>query len=283
MRLAKGVVFIFLAGVLGSCFNPPEFPITPEIEFKDVVFKKVGGFIEPDSIILTIAFKDGDGDLGLDPDDPKYSSYPYHPIDYFLAKDGALINVATEKIYPEMPPIIRVESGQSGKLVTVRTIDDPGYEELPDLNCYDYNYDSVYVSEEDKSIFDDSYNLHRTWTHPQLPPIYQLLDTFYIKNNTNHYNITIAFEVKNTNGSYTPFDWQKDIANCGSFGYDGRFPVLAEPSKVPVPLDGTLRYAMNSTGFLTLFGGKTLRLKVQIKDRALHPSNEIYTKDFIIN
>ena len=41
MRLAKGVVFIFLAGMLSSCFNPPEFPIKPQIEFKDVVFKKV--------------------------------------------------------------------------------------------------------------------------------------------------------------------------------------------------------------------------------------------------
>lgn len=277
MRLAKGVVFIFLVGMLGSCFNPPEFPLKPEIEFESLVFKKVGGFADPDSLILTISFNDGDGDLGLDPENPQYSSYPFHPINYYLAKDGDTTKVATEKRYSNLPQLIKIDAGQSGKLVTVRTRNDPQYSFLPAYSCSDYNYDSVYVSAESKSIIDNSYNIVDSLTSNQFPTVYVLLDTFYYEYNPNHYNISVDFEIKNSNGTYTPFDWRKEY--CETF--DGRFPVLSESNNVP--LDGTLRYAMKSTGFVPLFGGKTLRLKVQIKDRALRYSNIIYTNDIMIN
>ena len=55
MRLAKGVVFIFLAGMLGSCFNPPEYPDSPEIVFKDVTFKK-GGNLPDGSFVADTVF-----------------------------------------------------------------------------------------------------------------------------------------------------------------------------------------------------------------------------------
>ncbi len=276
MKLAKGVVFFFLMGVLGSCFNPPEFPIEPTIEFESLIFKKGSPF---DSLILSIRFKDGDGDLGIDPQNPDFSSYPYHPIDYFLEKDGELIKVATENRYDDVPPIIKIDAGQSGKLITNRTREQPGYQDLPVFNCYDYNYDSIYVSKADKNIFDGSYFLKSiipsTSTRPE---IYFLLDTFYIKPNLIHHNITIHFETKNTNGTYTEVDLNK--AFCGAEIFDGRFPVLSENK---APLDGTLRYGMASTGFLGLFGGKTIRLKIQIRDRALHESDSIYSSDLLIN
>jgi len=277
MRLVKGVVFIFLAIVLGSCFNPPEFPLRPEIEFESLAFKKVGGFADPDSLILTISFNDGDGDLGLDPENPQYSSFPFHPINYYLAKDGDTTKISTEKRDPNLPPLIKIDAGQSGKLVTVRTRNDPQYSYLPPYSCSDYNFDSVYVSAENKSIFDKTYNIVDSLKSNQFPTVYILLDTFYYEFNPNHYNITVDFEIKNANGTYTPFYWRKEL--CETF--DGRFPVLSEDNNVP--LDGTLRYAMKSTGFIPLFGGKTLRLKVHIKDRALRYSNTVYTNDIMIN
>ncbi|MDZ7646380.1 MAG: hypothetical protein U5K54_03920 [Cytophagales bacterium] len=61
--------FLFISLGLGGCFTPPEFPVQPQIEFESIVFKEYGsGFdAEADSLILVIAFRDGDGDLGLDP------------------------------------------------------------------------------------------------------------------------------------------------------------------------------------------------------------------------
>lgn len=55
-----------------GCEKPPEFPATPEIGFKSVVFKRGNsGF---DELLITINFQDGDGDLGLSgfESDPKY-------------------------------------------------------------------------------------------------------------------------------------------------------------------------------------------------------------------
>ncbi len=281
MKLAKGVVFFFLTGLMISCFNPPEFPVKPEIEFESLIFKKVGGFADPDSLILSIRFKDGDGDLGIDPQNANFTSYPFHPINYYLAKDGDTLKISTKKVYEDLPPLINIEAGQSGKLVTVRTRNESAYSFLPSFNpgpfpCQTYHYDrdTIYVREEHKFIFDASYNIIDTLIGN--PNIYKILDTVYYDVNPKHYNISVVFETKNADGSYTEYDWRKEL--CTDF--NSRFPVLAETK---VPLDGTLRYGMKSTGFVSLFGGKTLRLKVQIKDKALHLSNIIYTNDIQIN
>ncbi len=278
MKLAKGVVFFLLLIMLGSCFNPPEFPIEPQIAFKDIAFKR-GGAVFGDSLILTLTFKDGDGDLGLDGSNPYSSSYPFHPIDYYLEKDGQLTKVATEKVYDNVPPLLKIDAGQSGKLVSVRTRNKPGYGNLPEYvlpySCSSYNYDTVYIKSLNKSIFDKSYNIVDSVVGSD-SKIYLLLDTLYYTYNPNHFNITVQFETKNSDGSYTEFDWREEFCTT----YDGRFTVLAENK---LPLDGTLQYAMTSTGFLNLFGGKTLRLKVQIKDRARHVSNTLITPEFKIN
>ena len=97
-------IFSFL--LLSFCTRPPELPVIPNIEFEEVLFKEVDG---PDSLIVSIFFQDGDGDLGLtsfDIYDP-YQSYnvmldnngdtlffgdspdmpPYNPLDYVILRD----------------------------------------------------------------------------------------------------------------------------------------------------------------------------------------------------
>ena len=68
MRLSiAGVILAFL--ILSSCMKEKDFPIEPQIAFRS--FTKV--VIPPDSIpqllILSISFTDGDGDIGLYPND----------------------------------------------------------------------------------------------------------------------------------------------------------------------------------------------------------------------
>ncbi len=53
-----GVISFF---VLSFCTRPPELPVVPEINFESIQFKEVEG---PDSLILSVFFQDGDGDLG---------------------------------------------------------------------------------------------------------------------------------------------------------------------------------------------------------------------------
>jgi hypothetical protein len=94
-----------------TCFNPPEFPVVPEIQFKDVYFGD-----EP---------IDGDGDLGLSSSDDDCIS------------DEICYN---QKFYFVEGSNERLTSDQtSKKLVTYkskRTI--PGYDTLPELSCLNW-------------------------------------------------------------------------------------------------------------------------------------------------
>jgi len=85
-------IFSFLA--LSFCTRPPELPIVPSIEFEEVLFKEVDG---PDSLIVSIFFQDGDGDLGLTSYD---IYYPYESYDVKLDNNGDTLFYGDS---PEMP------------------------------------------------------------------------------------------------------------------------------------------------------------------------------------
>lgn len=64
MRLKNYSSLLFGFVLLGySCISPPEnFPSTPEIEFSSLEYVGTPG---QDSLLLTLSFKDAEGDLGL--------------------------------------------------------------------------------------------------------------------------------------------------------------------------------------------------------------------------
>jgi len=106
-------------------------------------------------------------------------------------------------------------------------------------------------------------------------------DTFYIESNPDHFNIFINFYVKK-NGEFALFDWITwNPPNCGE-SYNGRFPILNESGQNR-PLEGTLKYDMAGLGFEVIFKRDTLKLEIQIQDRALHRSNTVETPEFVIN
>jgi hypothetical protein len=73
-----------------SCEKPPKYSLTPEIEFANV--RRIYKFFDleqnmGDSVIISLKFKDGDGDLGVNKDDDYNSKYlPY--ADTAKDKDG---------------------------------------------------------------------------------------------------------------------------------------------------------------------------------------------------
>lgn len=285
-RLAiPGLVLV----LFNSCFDPPQYSIVPYIEYHNIEFVEVGGFSDPDSLILYIDFRDGDGDLGLSDAD---KGDPYHDSNFFLEDGtGGFIKVPTEVRYSDIPPMIKV-SGEQGKLATVRTRSKPGYSYLPAFNgdgcphyylhngspdtAY-YKYDFVYISEEDSHIIDETYYISDTLSATDLPDIYVLQDTVYFEPNPYHNNIRIEWLVQNNDGSFTEFNWS-DLA-CGT-SFDGRFPILEDRTRA---VEGTLRYSMTSLGFLQLFSIKTLKLRISVWDRGLHQSNIIETPQFTLN
>ncbi|MBN7816039.1 hypothetical protein [Algoriphagus pacificus] len=83
----SGIFFLALAGF--SCVNTPDnFPSTPEINFATIEYVPTAG---PDSLIVSVDFKDAEGDLGLSATE---NNPPFNPVEYQRDNRGELINYA---------------------------------------------------------------------------------------------------------------------------------------------------------------------------------------------
>jgi hypothetical protein len=305
MKIIKGfaifsVLVVFI--LCESCVNEPEFSVVPEIGIEKVSFVVTPKPEDADTLFLVLNFKDGDGDLGLPSNDIRYNSTPFNNINFFLENGGPIEPVGSSILYlnevQTISPVIDIPNGASGTLVTLGTKDKPAYADLPEymfpFTRTAYFYDTIYVREADKAILGDINESDfitpvDTIYGNNSQTYYALLEIFYFQPNENFSNIDVTFELKNLNPSpvnlpadkyvYEPFDWTKTDAVISPF--NERFPVLGESE----PLEGTITYAMNDTGFLDNFDLNTtvFRLKIQIKDRALHKSNIVYTGDLTLN
>lgn len=302
MKVAhKGIVFFVLAAALSSCFDPPEFPTTPEIEFESIYFGETPDFSDPDSIVIAINFKDGDGNLGLNKivttngDEIDNVNDPYHSSNFYLSDGGtSLKEIGTETFYTDtfqngiqefVPIKILTTRNQSGKLLTLRN--QAGYSALPPLEksktgCYlNYTRERVFIFKDDWAILDSRYYLKDTLRDAFGNLFLSTRDTLYSLPNPNHYSIEVDFFIKQPShpdagaDGYREYDWRKEL--CTTF--DGRFSQLSDTD---TPLEGTIRYAMKTTGFSSVFGSFTIKLRISIKDRDLNVSNIIYTPEFTL-
>lgn len=73
--------FVGFSLFLNSCLQSPEYPIEPQITFKGISKTRMLsslGILRRDSLLLTLSFTDGDGDLGTREGEPN------RPIDLFV-------------------------------------------------------------------------------------------------------------------------------------------------------------------------------------------------------
>jgi hypothetical protein len=281
MKVIKGLAFFsVIAIVFGSCFDPPEYPITPVIEFKKVEYVDAAW----DSLFLYIEFKDGDGDLGLKTDAPEYRSAPFHDAFFYQENNGSLRQLSTISLSPQISDILVIDDPASGDLVFPRTRKKALYaDDVPNytfpFTCTNFVYRSILIEDTDAAVLDNI--TPRKEVTFDGKKYLEITDTLYFDPNPNHYNIEVRFYVKNGD-TYDLYDWRSDgcnrVTNVGQT-FDARFPELSEDENT---VEGTLKYGMYSLGFKETFGNKTLRLEIQIKDRALHLSNRIITRDFTL-
>lgn len=77
--IQRYLLVVVVALTLSSCFTEPDYPDTPSIEFRGI-FKytlPAGqgiGKSKRDSVVITIGFKDGDGNLGTTVNSPTYKA-----------------------------------------------------------------------------------------------------------------------------------------------------------------------------------------------------------------
>ena len=211
MRLKNSTYIIFGFVFLSfSCISPPEnFPSKPEIEFASIEYSPTSS---QDSLLITLKFKDAEGDLGLSATD---INPPFNPLNY---KRDVLGNLIT---YAKRPST------------------------APKYNPIDWVIDPIVNN-------------------------VVIKDTVWVEKNENQYNIFVRFFIKR-NGQFKEFRWQ-DPPFYTTF--NGRFPRILN-SVEGQAVEGKITYRMLSSGWESIFRTDTLRIDVQIQDRALNRSNEV--------
>lgn len=294
--MRKLLALSLISACLTQCdsgLENPNYPIEPSIRFSKISFIETPFVADLDTLKLTISYRDGDSDLGFRSslDTNEDLEYPYHPYYCFL-EDGTgdttqvpvgIINHGSGAyitIRPQLPI--------SGKLVTDKTRLKTNYEFLPefDLNkCNFYRSERIIISED---YIDDSYNTIETF-EDEFGNKYHIVDEALLyAENENHNNILVEYYVKEGE-NFVEFDWLE--AFC--IDYNGRFPFLEKQRgtieagpftiKAKTPWEGEITYAMVSTGFLPIFSTKEMKLRITIKDRALHTSNVLETPAFTLD
>ncbi|MCH7414672.1 hypothetical protein MM213_14325 [Belliella sp. R4-6] len=102
-------------------------------------------------------------------------------------------------------------------------------------------------------------------------------DTIWVEQNPNHNNIFVKFFIKR-NGVFNEFRWE---APPFFTTFNGRFPRILTNNQ-PKAVEGTIEYAMLSFGWESIFRTDTLRIDVQIQDRALNRSNVVSSPELTL-
>ncbi|MBX7126270.1 MAG: hypothetical protein K1X47_11310 [Cyclobacteriaceae bacterium] len=258
MKSIRPALWILMASALaGGCFTPPTFPVVPLIEFDKVEFQDVKDPSASDTLTLSIKFKDGDGDLGIDQSE---TEPPFHDRTYFIESGNNLITYETKRTvagYDSLPNFVTPYNCLSWDVIakdtTVSRIlfaADPG----------------------DRTVLRKGKYVPRT------------TDTLYYQLNPYRNNMVVEMLVKNADGSFKPFDVTGifKYPNCLADLFSGRFPILAKDLSQKSPLEGTIHYKMQSAAFTLFFSIKVLKIRVYIYDRAFHKSNVIETPEFTL-
>ena len=236
----KQLFFLITSLVLFSCVEDNNVSTIPVISYENLEFKKSINSFNQDSLILTINFIDGDGNLGLSNDE---NNYPYHPFNAIIDQEFNWVTLGSNSV---SPPLYVYEPDGSYYLYS-------NEDNRPSFNCENYIIDTVNSTSK--------------------------LDTFYIQKNENNKNIFIEF-YKKEGEEFKLIDWKRifdEEYGCG-IDFNSRFPPLNISNSSQL-LSGKLRYGMVSYGFEMILKNDIFKLKIYIKDRELNTSNVIETPE----
>ena len=236
----KHIIALIIFSLLFSCIEDNNVSDIPSISYESLEFKKSDNSFNQDSLIITINFIDGDGNLGLSNDE---NNYPYHPYNAIIDQEFNWITLGSNNV---TPPLYIYEPNGVYYLYS-------NEDNRPSYNCEDYIIDTVNTTNK--------------------------LDTFYIQKNENNKNIFIEF-YKKENNEFVLIDWKRifdEEYGCG-IDFNSRFPPLNISNSSQL-LSGKLRYGMVSYGFEMILKNDIFKLKIHIKDRELNTSNIIETPE----
>ncbi len=265
---------LILVWIVGACLKQPELSIIPQITFQSATLVKGAGSAATDTIILTIGFADGDGDLGYGPDETAI---------YKSSTDSINLNPAFYFLYDSTKPATSPWYQVNQSNFTPAILASLGFPQL--------HYVDLAAVRKNKNVvaFDTlpSPPTCKSWTTTPTSTQQQKADTIYTQNNPNANNIFMnIYTAPNAAGPFTYYDPYILFGNqipCPNNVFDGRYPVLSSNLGNNSPIQGTLTWKYISPLLYYIFQGKTIRLTVYITDRALHKSNVVTSNDIVIN
>ena len=248
-------ISVLMAGCLISCWPLEDFSDVPHISLNKVSFRDSPNSF--DTLLLSIDFQDGDGDLGMDQAD--IASPPFNDIAFlsYFEDQRRVVRFAPDTLN---------ESEQYTYFENIITF---SRRSLPDLDTLPgfvspYNCKNWLIGKNSEQLVED---------------------TIYIEPNRYHNNIYVEFYLQQNDGSYALYDWENiyPYPDCGGgVSYNGKFPRMLEDPGNERPIEGTLEYRIQGFGFNALFGLKRLKLRCYIFDRAHNMSNIIETSTFTL-
>lgn len=258
MKRIIGLLAIVGLVLAVSCFEPPEYSIVPSITFERVKTVNLTNPQVDDTLIVSVNFKDGDGDLGRSGTE---NAPPFNQKWYFLVNP---IPICERTVPQPCRKSSFIDAGNFGNLVkySARRL-NPNYDTLPPYtapySCLNYE------------IIKDDNNV--------------TIDTVYFQYNPRFYNFFCDIYVKEA-GTFEKFDLSR-VFGCQPPGlpFYGSFGILGIDGNpdLGLPLEGTIDFKAKSNAMFEtiLLKNKTVKVKIRIVDRAGNFSNEVESNEFI--
>ncbi|MBL6448311.1 hypothetical protein JMN32_18500 [Fulvivirga sp. 29W222] len=247
-------LLLFTAGLLlTSCFKDPNFPDNPVLKSMNLSYKEIGGLQEDDSLIISLDFQDGDGDLGFDASDESHISSPFNEFAFFSYNT----NTQRKTVFA-LDTLTSASDSDLALVENMITVSDRAIPELDTLPPYDFPYTC------------------NNWQEVNITAGNTVLkeDTVYYQKNPRYNNIYVNFFLENSGGEFEEFFWEYLQKPQCNIAYHGRFPIINEVGRETAS-EGIITYRIPNKGWESTFGNKRFKVRVTILDRAGNYSNAI--------
>ena len=269
-------MILVLVSIIQGCYDIPTFSDVPSISFNKVEFFDVNS--GQDSLLITINFADGDGDIGLN-DDYNYLD-AFQSNEYLIDGNDGYIDISEidelitiKDVGKDIAPLYEhFNTGSKSKstLTTIPPFDPP------------YQYTNWLINPKITLIDLDTVFSGGNWQIRQRYIEVQMSDTVFFMLNENHFNFFVDFYYKDSpTDEFKKFNWVTDITFPPGQPPHGRVPILHNPNEEGI-IEGTIKYGFVSSGLLNLFEDKILKLQIRIQDRALNSSQTVETPEFTL-
>lgn len=119
MKSIWGLGLVAICGIIViSCLEAPEYSEIPDIEFEQIIFKDLKPAASADSLIISIKFRDGDGNIGINPNE---NQAPFNDKYYYQFADKSYVTYKTKRTdprYDTLPAFVKPFNCTNWEVIT---------------------------------------------------------------------------------------------------------------------------------------------------------------------